>query len=73
MGKYEQLAKDIVQNVGGNENIRSLTHCITRLRFQLADEAKANDEVLKKIGRCRTSSPAFSASRSPRFTASSCL
>lgn len=50
MGKYEQLAKDIVQNVGGNENIRSLTHCITRLRFQLADEAKANDEVLKKMG-----------------------
>ena len=50
MGKYEQLAKDIVQNVGGNENIRSLTHCNTRLRFQLADEAKANDEVLKKMG-----------------------
>ena len=49
MGKYAQLAKDIVQNVGGKENIRSLTHCITRLRFQLADEAKANDEVLKKM------------------------
>ncbi len=49
MGKYVQLAKDIVRNVGGNENIRSLPHCITRLRFQLVDEAKANDAVLKKM------------------------
>lgn len=49
MGKYEQLAKDIIQNVGGKENIRSLTHCVTRLRFQLADEGKANDDVLKNM------------------------
>ena len=49
MGKYEQLAKDIIKNVGGKENIGSLTHCITRLRFQLKDEAKANDEVLKNM------------------------
>jgi len=49
MGKYEQLAKDIVREVGGKENISSLTHCITRLRFKLKDESKANDEVLKKM------------------------
>lgn len=49
MGKYAQLAKDIVENVGGKENINSLTHCITRLRFKLKDESKANDEVLKKM------------------------
>ena len=49
MGKYEQLAKDIVKNVGGQENILSLTHCITRLRFQLKDESKANDAVLKNM------------------------
>ena len=49
MGKYSQLAKDIVKNVGGKENINSLTHCITRLRFKLKDESKANDEVLKKM------------------------
>ena len=47
MGKYESLAKDIVRNVGGKENVSSLTHCITRLRFKLKDESKANDEVLK--------------------------
>lgn len=49
MGKYEQLAKDIVKNVGGKSNINSLTHCITRLRFQLVDEGKAKDDVLKNM------------------------
>ena len=49
MGKYESLAKEIIKNVGGKENINSLTHCITRLRFKLKDESKANDEVLKNM------------------------
>ena len=47
LGKYEKLAKEILENVGGKENINSLTHCITRLRFRLKDESKANDEALK--------------------------
>ena len=49
MGKYNDLAKDIIKNVGGKENINSLTHCITRLRFKLKDESKANDDVLKNM------------------------
>lgn len=49
MGKYEALAKEIIKNVGGAENINSLIHCVTRLRFQLKDEAKANDDVLKNM------------------------
>lgn len=49
MGKYEDLARKIVEEVGGKENINSLTHCITRLRFKLKDEAKAHDEVLKNM------------------------
>ena len=49
MGKYEQLAKDIIKNVGGKENVLSLTHCFTRLRFQLKDEGKANTDVLKNM------------------------
>ena len=49
MGKYEELAKEIVRNVGGKENVISLTHCITRLRFKLKDEGIANDDVLKKM------------------------
>lgn len=47
MNKYDDLAKTIIENVGGEENVNSLTHCITRLRFKLKDESKANDEVLK--------------------------
>lgn len=49
MGKYENLAKSIVANVGGKENILNIAHCVTRLRFTLKDEAKANDEVLKNM------------------------
>ena len=49
MGKYEKLAKDIIANVGGKENVISLTHCVTRLRFQLKDESIANTEVLKNM------------------------
>lgn len=46
--KYDGLAKIIIQNVGGRENIRSLTHCVTRLRFRLRDESAANTEALKE-------------------------
>lgn len=49
MGKYTKLAKEIVKNVGGKENIKDLKHCVTRLRFHLYDESKANDEVLKNM------------------------
>lgn len=47
--RYEQLAKDIIYNVGGKENVNSVTHCITRLRFKLKDESKANTDVLKNM------------------------
>lgn len=47
MVKYEELVDFIIKNIGGKENVISLTHCVTRLRFQLKDEAKANDEALK--------------------------
>lgn len=47
--KYEQLAKDIIENVGGKDNVKSVVHCITRLRFKLQDENKANTDVLKNM------------------------
>ena len=47
--KYEKLAADIVKNVGGKENVISLAHCITRLRFKLKDEKKANADILKAM------------------------
>ncbi|CZQ90605.1 phosphotransferase system sugar-specific permease eiia type 1 [Trichococcus palustris] len=46
--KYEELANDILAHVGGKENVRSLAHCITRLRFKLVDESKADTDYLKK-------------------------
>jgi len=49
MGKHIDLAKKIIKNVGGKENIASLSHCVTRLRFVLKDESSANDDVLKNM------------------------
>ncbi len=49
MGKYTNLASDIIKNVGGKDNVISLRHCVTRLRFRLADESVANDSVIKNM------------------------
>ena len=49
MKKYEQLATEIIQNVGGEGNVISLEHCVTRLRFKLKDEQKADTEALKEL------------------------
>lgn len=45
---YESTAKKILQRVGGKENVISLVHCMTRLRFTLKDESIVDDEVVKK-------------------------
>lgn len=47
--KYQKLIEDILLNVGGGENVNSVTHCVTRLRFKLKDESKANTEALKAM------------------------
>ncbi|MGG7142370.1 beta-glucoside-specific PTS transporter subunit IIABC [Clostridium nigeriense] len=44
-----ELAKEILKNVGGESNIISLVHCVTRLRFQLVDNSKANKENVKNL------------------------
>ncbi|MBP2623578.1 beta-glucoside-specific PTS transporter subunit IIABC [Streptococcus oricebi] len=44
---YTDLARDIVAHVGGQDNINKLVHCVTRLRFSLKDESKADDDYLK--------------------------
>lgn len=46
---YTQLAQEIIKNVGGEENVNSLAHCVTRLRFKLKDEKKANVEALRQL------------------------
>ncbi len=45
-GKYDELASKIVELVGGPSNVNSVAHCITRVRFKLKDEAKANDDAI---------------------------
>lgn len=46
---YTKLANDIVANVGGSDNIKILSHCMTRLRFNLKDVSKANKENLENL------------------------
>ncbi|MCD7892788.1 MAG: beta-glucoside-specific PTS transporter subunit IIABC [Erysipelotrichaceae bacterium] len=46
---YSQLAQEIVENVGGTENVKSVIHCMTRLRFTLKDESKANTKHLENM------------------------
>lgn len=46
---YDELAKQIITLVGGEENITDLTHCVTRLRFKLKDNDKANQSSLKAL------------------------
>lgn len=44
---HEELAGFIIDHVGGKENINNVIHCITRLRFYLKDEKKADDDLLR--------------------------
>ena len=46
---YNRVAKNIIANIGGKENVNSVRHCITRVRFRLKDESKANDETVKNL------------------------
>lgn len=46
---YEEMARKILDGVGGEKNISSLVHCSTRLRFVLNSEAKVDDEKIKAI------------------------
>lgn len=49
MGKFEQEAKDLLQAIGGKENVTAVTHCATRMRFVLGDEKKANIKAIESI------------------------
>ena len=46
---YKILGKQIVDLVGGKDNVESLTHCITRLRFVLKDEKIAKTQEIKEL------------------------
>ncbi|MGP0689621.1 beta-glucoside-specific PTS transporter subunit IIABC [Priestia aryabhattai] len=46
---YQSFAKEIIQLVGGEQNIASVVHCATRLRFKLVDPKKANKQTLQNM------------------------
>lgn len=47
--KYRSLAEQIVELVGGKDNINDVYHCQTRLRFKLVDELKVEEDKLKEL------------------------
>ena len=46
---YEEIAKEVVEAVGGKENIASFAHCATRLRIMVNDESKIDKERVDEI------------------------
>lgn len=49
MGKFTNDATELLALVGGKENINAVTHCVTRMRFVLADESKANVKKIEEL------------------------
>lgn len=49
MGKYSQDAKQLLRLVGGKENIAAVSHCMTRMRFALADPNKADVKAIEAM------------------------
>lgn len=46
---HQETAQEIIKAVGGTNNINSVYHCITRLRFELKDNDKVDNGTLKKL------------------------
>lgn len=62
MGKYAEDAKELLHLVGGKENIAAVTHCMTRMRFALADPGRADVkaiEAMQVVKGCFTQSGQF--------------
>ena len=49
MGKYEQDSKEMLEYIGGRDNIAAVSHCMTRMRFVLNDEKKADISKLESM------------------------
>ena len=50
MGKFSSDASKLLEFVGGRENIRAVSHCVTRMRFVLGDESKADVDKIETLG-----------------------
>ena len=49
MTNEQRMADEILKHIGGSDNVKNLTHCMTRLRFVLKDDSKADDDAIKNI------------------------
>ncbi|MGM9948031.1 PTS transporter subunit EIIC [Floccifex sp.] len=49
MAKYTEFCNQILENVGGKENVSSAVHCMTRLRLNVKDRSKVNVEAVRGI------------------------
>ena len=49
MEKFEKEAKDLLDAIGGKENVTAVSHCATRMRFVLGDDKKANVKAIEAI------------------------
>lgn len=46
---YKKISEDILENLGGKDNVKELSHCMTRLRFKLHDSSKTNSDKISSI------------------------
>lgn len=49
MGRYKEDARDLLRLVGGKGNIAAVTHCMTRMRFALADMSLADIKAIEEM------------------------
>ena len=49
MSQFEQDARELLEKIGGSDNINAVTHCATRMRFALNDPAKADVAAIEKL------------------------
>lgn len=49
-GKYAAMARTILRGLGGAENLLSIDNCITRLRLEIRDETKVDEDVIRSAG-----------------------
>lgn len=49
MGQYEKASKELLELIGGSENINVVTHCATRMRFVLNDTDKADAKAIEDL------------------------
>lgn len=50
---HEELAKAILENVGGSQNITAYMSCMTRLRIEVADKSQVNTEAIQKLDKVK--------------------